>query len=404
VSDEEKKAAEEPKASAEDPKPKARRHKARSAEGKGKKDGGFVTKVVATVFGAVVAPILVAVGVAYLKPQPEPKPGATPTDKPVVTTRRVPIPGDVISLITPDLSEYFYTYAWDPALEKNVRKDTIDPALFRYEDSKPSRIVVPGGLEPAVLTTKDTFEDYVLNFEYRFGEKIWKWENVPRRACLMLHITSSDGAAGGVFPQGITVRLGDGDAGNIRLGALPGTLHCMARVKESPDRHRRQYIGPDAPEVRQESGDPEGWIGGIFRRGFPADMSYRSGTGCDGLVAGSLGGGAFAWAVRTRNPVFPVAGPGWHPDGDPAIKTVKPPYKPGEWNRVRIECIKGRLTIFVNGKRVNEVTDLNLAKGKFAIASQWSEYEIGKIEVEIKAPEKASEKPPEKRPEKGRTD
>ena len=62
MSDEQKKVTEEPKAAAEDPRPKARKHRSRHEGGKGKKGGGMATKVVATVFGAVVAPILVMGG------------------------------------------------------------------------------------------------------------------------------------------------------------------------------------------------------------------------------------------------------------------------------------------------------------------------------------------------------
>ncbi len=109
MSDEEKKATEEPKPAAEDPRPKARR-KTRHSEGKGKKNGGVMTKVIATVFGAVVAPILVAVGVAYLKPQPE-NPPATQPEKPPPTTK--PIREGIVSLITPNLSDNFYTFHYD---------------------------------------------------------------------------------------------------------------------------------------------------------------------------------------------------------------------------------------------------------------------------------------------------
>jgi hypothetical protein len=63
MADEEKKAAEEAKPGGEAHKSKAHRDRAKHADGKGKKDGGMLTKIVATVFGAVVAPILVALGI-----------------------------------------------------------------------------------------------------------------------------------------------------------------------------------------------------------------------------------------------------------------------------------------------------------------------------------------------------
>jgi hypothetical protein len=299
-------------------------------------------------------------------------------------------------MVSPNLDDHFDTFANDPESGQYVRKDTVDPALFRFEE-KPDRIVVPGGEKVAILTTKEAFGDYILNFWYRWGEKNFLpprrddptiWPDAPdvaRRAGIILHVTGADGAAiGGIYPHGITVRLGDGDAGNIRIAALPGTVQCKARVKESPDRLRRDYVGGDAPELPHVIGDPEKWPGGIFRRGFPADVTYggRADVVCDGLVAGALGGSPFGWVAHTRL----VIGKGWHPDGDPTIKKATPPYGPNDWNRVRLECIKGRLTVFVNQKRVNEVTDLNLTKGKIAISSQMAEYEIGLIDVDVKPP------------------
>jgi hypothetical protein len=73
---------------------------------------------------------------------------------------------------------------------------------------------------------------------------------------------------------------------------------------------------------------------------------------------------------------------------------VRPPYKPGEWNKVGIDCIQDTARVTVNHKVVNEITDLNLKKGKIGFSSQGAEYEIGQIDVERKRPEK--DRPTEK--------
>jgi hypothetical protein len=428
VSDEEKKAAEEPKAGAEAPKARAHHHRSKHAAGKGKKDGGMVTKVVATVFGAVVAPILVAVGIQWVKDRPAATPKETKETK---ETKPAPDrdPKETnINLVTHGLSKRFYTFAWNPDLGKDERKDAVDPALFRYEES-PDRIVVPGGARPVLLTTKDEFEDYTLNFWYRWGEKQWgRAEGRPRRACILLHITGADGAFNGIFPTCVCVNLSEGDAGSIRLMGVPNRITCTAKVKESPDRLRREFVGGDAKETPQATFVPEEWKNLILRRDFPAGVDrdgpaflvgapikdtanlavnvWSSVAQCQ--FQQSVGAGTIPYLVAAARSAFRARGitveKGFHPEGDPLIR---PPYQPGAWNRVVIECGKGTVSVSINRKKVNEITGLNLKKGRIAIGSQLNEYEIGKIVIEVKEPdrppEKDAEKAPEKPPRKGRS-
>lgn len=53
-----------------------------SEDKKESKSGGLATKVIAGVFGAIVAPILVALGIQYFSPKEEPKPAPTPAPAP----------------------------------------------------------------------------------------------------------------------------------------------------------------------------------------------------------------------------------------------------------------------------------------------------------------------------------
>jgi hypothetical protein len=430
MADEEKKTAEEAKPGGEAHKSKAHRHRSKHAAGKGKKDGGMVTKVVATVFGAVVAPILVALGIQWVKE----KPAAPPTEPPKQTEPAKP--KTFLEMVNRNFGADFYIFTWDPELEKSVRKETIDPVYFRYEE-KPPRIVVTGGpikeerVHNAILLTKNDFEDFTLHFWYRWGEKQWgSQEEKPhaRKAAILLR-TGPDGKFNdeASWPECVNVMLGDGNCGSIRLRGAPGVVKCMARVRERDgmrdlnfrarhtwflttqnllgpaagtgpapyllgaavltigDKQRphqfREYVGESAEPTLQETGVPRQWSDYILRLNFPPN----------------------AYLGRGNNFVGEGVVSGWHPDGDPAIKTVRPPYRPGEWNKVRIDCIKDTVRVVVNTKLVNEITGLNLRKGRIGFASQGAEYEIGQIDVEIKTPEKEAEKDPEKPPRKGRS-
>jgi hypothetical protein len=403
VADEEKKAAEEPKAGAEAPKSKGRRPRSKHDGGKGKKDGGMMTKVIATVFGAVVAPILVAIGIAWLRPQPDPKPAPTQPGSPAPTTK--PIREGILSLITPNLSDTFYTFTYDEELKENVPNDTVDPRLFKYEE-KPKRMVVTGwnmnGKNRNVLLTtrRDDFEDYTLHLWYRWGplkNTYGALEGKARRGTLLLHLTGPDGGLQPrmVWPQCISMHLGEVSCGSLRFQAHPGNMQGVARVKESPDRLRREYVGGDAKEFPQVSGEPEGWDGYLLRRDFPADVRFDSKNNLvrDGLpVAALVGGGPAAGSPDLFGEPLPV---GYHPDRDPTIPKVSPPYEGNEWNVLRVDCIKDTVRVTINGKRVNEITGLNVKKGKIAINSALGEYEIGKLDVEFlkqDRPEKGSEK------------
>lgn len=368
MSDEEKELAAEGQAEEKAPHPKKQSHHLKHVGTKGKKDGGMTTKVIAAVFGAVIAPVLVAAGVKWFDriikdPRPAPK-------EEHASTGKAPTNASVISLVTPNLSEHFYTYAWDPGLQEDVRKDTIDPALFRYEE-KPDRIVVPGGPKHALLTTKEEYEDYTLHFWYRWGQKQWgEGEGKARRSSILLHIHGPDGAFNGIWPNCLNVNFGEGETGTFRLTANPNRIKCKARATESPDRLYRIFVGGDAPELPQVTGTPPAWKGLIHRLGFPEGVQ-RDDTGA---VVG-----------------FPK---GWHPEGDPALPG--PPYKEDQWNRVVVECNKGTITVTVNRQLVNAITGLNVTKGRIAFASRWNEYEIQRVELELKRPEPSAEKAPVK--------
>jgi hypothetical protein len=406
VAEEEKKADAETKAS----------KRARKTD-KEKKDGGMVTKVVAAVFGAVVAPILVSVGVAYLKPDKPEKSGKDPSTEPVPPVVVPKAPEGTIHLLGPNLGEHFYFVAFDSKSEKAARYEVSDSEAFQYKDS-PERIVVTPlekSKEPhgnAVLTTKEEFEDFTLRFRYRWGDKTRQaGTDRARKAAILLRAGSEGNYSDeNAWPECVSVMIGDGVCGTIKLTSAPRSLTCQARVKERLG-GKLEFLGPEGDPLSLECGvDPRlgdhtvPWANYIFRRGFPGDYRLWGNNvpSLDRTIQAALIGGSPAAAHPN---LFADWAPlGWHPLGDPTIATVKPPYKRGEWNKVRIDCTRDVIRVSVNDTLVNEIYGLNLKKGKLGFACQGAQYEIRQIDVEIKSPEKAEKEPPTgKDPKKGRT-
>ena len=57
----------------------------------------------------------------------------------------------------------------------------------------------------------------------------------------------------------------------------------------------------------------------------------------------------------------------WHAAGHQVV--VVPSAMSGETNRLRVDCIGNRLSLYVNGEIVAEVTDGDLASGDVGLAS-----------------------------------
>jgi hypothetical protein len=311
-----------------------------------KKSSSATGKIIATVFGAVIAPILVAVAVKWGDPNlwratSPAAPGPAPT---TAGGGGPPPPPPVLHLVTPKLGEHFYSYGWSKEAMADVRNDNVDPALFQYVSTPPSIAAASEG-KTGVLETKNEYENYTLHVDYRWGEKTWgERETKARIANIFLHATGPDGVFG-FYPQSVLVSLMEGSTGNIRLQGAQGKITGRARVKESPDKRRREYVGGNGPLLPQASGEP-GWNGLILRLGFPEPKDVKDFKG-------------------------------WHPPGDPAIADLKP----NQWNKVMIESHKGAIKVFVNNKLVNEIAGLNLKKGRIGFTSHQADYSIGRIEL-----------------------
>ncbi len=319
-----------------------------------KKSGSSVGKIVATVFGAVLAPILVGVAVKWGDPAIWKKPPSSQAQAPATQSGGgPPPPPPILHLVTPRLSDYFYSYGWSAKDSANVRNDNVDPALFQYVSTPPSIAVASEG-KMAVLQTKNEYENYTLHVDYRWGEKTWGDRETKRRlAAILLHATGTDGVIG-IMPQCVSVDISEGLTGTIGLRGLPSKIKGIAKAKEIHTANNtimREYVGGNAPLLPLVSGEPR-WHGGLNRLGYAGYSVYKD--------------------VK-----------GWRPSGDPTFAD------PAKTNKVTIESRNGHLKVFINAKLVNEITGLNVKKGRIGFTSQQADYSLGRIELEVR-PEAAS--------------
>jgi hypothetical protein len=326
-----------------------------------KKSRGSTVKIVATVFGAIIAPLTVGLALKWFDPanyrstQPQGSPASQPAAQGPTTPGRGASPPLILHLVSLKLSDHFYSYGWSAPDMAVVRNDNVDPAFFRYAGT-PSSIAVTGQHNRiALLETKNEFEDYTLYVDYRRDEKTWgPREGKARAAAILLHATGPDGVlalagtSAALWPQSVLVSLTEGTAGSFRLMGAPGKVKGIAKVKEIPRKTSlwRAYVGGNLPGLPLVTGEPPEWGGFICRLGMPEEIEDVK---------------------------------GWHPPGDPEIADLQP----GQWNKVMIECHQGAIKVFINNKFVNEITDLNLRKGRIGFASTLADYSIGRIELEV---------------------
>lgn len=76
----------------------------------------------------------------------------------------------------------------------------------------------------------------------------------------------------------------------------------------------------------------------------------------------------------------------WGVDGDKARRirnlTDWSENRVGEWNRMVIECSRDRITVWVNGNKVNEGTGSTAQKGQIAVQAEGSEVEFRRLELQ----------------------
>jgi Domain of Unknown Function (DUF1080) len=309
--------------------------------------GGVIGKVVAAVFTAIVAPVVVALIIQYANNQPKPTPPTsaaaqpapthhedahaaaparstppTPTQTPTPAkpdTPPAPRPAEpTIQLLTPDLDQNFYTFIKGQGKNKDPEK------VFTYHD----KMLHVSGKVHAALTTDKEYENYRLVVEYRWGENLWA--SKTREAGILLHGRSDDAAFEGAWLQGIRCRLAEnsttGGTGDLQLYGDPGRIKMTVTADGSPaEAPKRWDYNPAAKPVQFTS-----------LQGGPVSIQ------------------------RPRDAEKPIR----------------------EWNTLECLCEGEKIAIRVNGQEVNACTGASQSKGKITIQSLGAEIFFRKIDLE----------------------
>jgi hypothetical protein len=187
------------------------------------------------------------------------------------------------------------------------------------------------------VATRDEYRDYHLIVEYKWGQRTDGGKFV-RNSGILLHATGPDGGAGGSWKSSIECQLAQGCVGDLIV--IRGK---DARGETIPVRlTSHTVIGPDGRPRWKEGGEP---------RVFTGKQLWWSRHDSE-----------FKELLDTR--------------GKNDVESAK-----GQWTRVDCVCQGKRITVSVNGTKVNECYDVFPAAGKILLQSEGFELFVRKFEL-----------------------
>ncbi len=188
------------------------------------------------------------------------------------------------------------------------------------------------GEEWGGLTTKQSYRDYHLVVEWRWGTKTWgAREKRARDSGILVHAVGEDGAYSGTWLESIEAQVIEGGAGDIILVGGKNRPSLTATVRQ-----QRKEIYWD-------------------RAGQPVTRDS----------------GRINWWGRS---------PEWKDElGFRGPQDVEKPT--GKWNRQEIVAAGDKLAIVLNGKLVNRGYNLSHRAGKIQIQSEAAEIFIRRVEL-----------------------
>ena len=247
-------------------------------------------------------------------------------------------PDNVIHLFDGKSLDGFYTWLVDSRREDPLRVFTV---VDQVDGASAVRI---SGEKWGGIITRDSYRDYRLVVEFRWGLLTWgQRRNATRDSGVLVHAQGADGNTGrdfnGPWMRSIEAQVIEGGVGDIILVAgfeadgARVTPRISARVGK--DRDGEPVFDPNGEAREFESGRIN-WYG--------RDVDWQDRLG-----------------FRGRD-------------------DVESPY--GEWTRVEVIAEEDRITNIVNGKVVNEGYRSSLTEGKILIQSEGAEIFFRRIDLE----------------------
>jgi Domain of Unknown Function (DUF1080) len=192
------------------------------------------------------------------------------------------------------------------------------------------------------LITKESFRDYHLVLEYRWGEKTWPdREKAARDSGLLIHSNGADGGYRGIWMPSLEVQIIEGGVGDFILvngndqqgKPLPISLTC--NVKHDQNKQTIWQANGPAETFDAKNRHRINWFG--------RDPAWKDTIG-------------FRGAHDVDNP---------H----------------GKWNRLDVFADGGRVRVFVNGTQVNEARNVSPPSGHLQLQSELAEIYFRRWEL-----------------------
>ena len=247
-------------------------------------------------------------------------------------------PDTVIHLFDGKSLDGFYTWVVDSHREDPLRVFTVVDQV----DGAPAIRV--SGEKWGGLTTRESYRDYHLTVEFRWGLLTWgQRKNAARDSGVLVHGQGADGSTGrdfnGPWMRSIEAQIIEGGVGDIILVAgfeADGTrLTPRLTARAGKDRDGESVFDPNA-EPRE------------------------------------FGSGRINWSGRD---------PDWADKlGFRGKADMESPW--GEWTRLEVIAQGDRLTYLVNGKVVNEGVQSSLTEGKILFQCEGAEIFFRRIDLE----------------------
>ena len=247
-------------------------------------------------------------------------------------------PDKVIHLFDGKTLDNFYTWVVDSHREDPLRVFTVVDQV----DGAPAIRV--SGEKWGGLTTRESYRDYHLIVEFRWGLLTWaQRKNAARDSGVLVHGQGADGSTGrdfnGPWMRSIEAQIIEGGVGDLILVAgfeADGTrLTPRITARAGKDRDGEPVFDP-AGEARVFESGRINWYG--------RDPDWADKLGFRGKA------------------------------------DVESPW--GEWTRLEVIAEGDRLTYLVNGKVVNEGVQASLTEGKILFQCEGAEIFFRRIELQ----------------------
>lgn len=233
-------------------------------------------------------------------------------------------PSDVIKLFNGKDLSGLYTFLKDTKYEDPRNVFTVHDGLLHISGDGWGGVI-----------TKNEYRDYHMICEFKWGERTWgKRVDRARDSGVLVHGTGPDDGYAGIWMESMEAQIIEGGVGDILVVKGSGDVPLSLTCEVTKDR--------DGEDVWKEGGEKK-----IFQRG------------------------RINWCGR-----------------DPDWKDVKNfrgkkdvDSSHGKWTRMDVICHGGRITILVNGVKVNEGFDSQPFYGKLTIQSEEAEIFVRRWEL-----------------------